>query len=457
MDLIQRFPLASQNSLRLLRDMTGHAQAPRWNHVAGDRLSRDGLAAVHDFAERLQQRQQAPGVPVWLLEWLKRNRDNIPLLRNHVSGEITGDADWQGIRTCSRAELALHPEWFVPDDADLEAMMVYRTAGTTGHALLVPHHPVAVACYQVMLSFALQRHDVITTFDDSRVACFLVGAQHNTVTYPSVLSAWNGAGFAKLNLHASAWHAEGDAQGYFNAFPPFFCTGDPISFATMLRQGIELHAAALVTTAVGMSRGLKHKLETAYRCPVIDWYSLTETGPLGYACPAGHGYHLVAHDIFVEVLDRDSQPCADGVLGEITVSGGRNPYVPLLRYRTGDWGRLDRMPCSCGDAAPRLVDLEGREPVLLRSCSGGVINPIDISRRLREFAIVQHQLTQHRDASVELILRPVASGLDHAAIRAVLAELFGSATSITIREDPELGDRGSGKVLPYRSEFWLED
>lgn len=457
MEMSQRFPLASPRSLQLLREMTEHPQAPLWNHVAGDRLTASSLRAVQVFSQGLEQRRLAPGLPGWLIEWLNGHRDKIPLLRAHVPREIKSDRDWLSIRTCSRAELAQHPEWFVPDDADLDAMMVYRTAGTTGHALLVPHHPVAVASYQVMLSFALRRHGVVPAFHDARVACFLVGAQRNTVTYPSVLSTWNGAGFAKLNLHDSAWQAEGDAQRYFDAFPPFFCTGDPISFATMLKQGIQTHTAALVTTAVGMSQGLKLKLEAAYRCPVIDWYSLTETGPLGYGCPHGQGYHVISDDIYIEVLDREGSPCAYGELGEITVSGGRNPYVPLLRYRTGDWGRLDASPCSCGDTAPRLVELEGREPVLLKNDTGGVVNPIDISRLLREFAIVQHELVQHRDGSVDLTLRPVTFGLDKAAIRTVLAKLFGGATPLSIREDFSLGDRSTGKVLPYRSEFLLED
>ena len=34
------------------------------------------------------------------------------------------------------------------DDAALDRMVIYRTAGTTGHPITVPHHPVAIRCYE---------------------------------------------------------------------------------------------------------------------------------------------------------------------------------------------------------------------------------------------------------------------------------------------------------------------
>ena len=34
--------------------------------------------------------------------------------------------------------------------------------------------------------------------------------------------------------------------------------------------------------------------------------------------------------------------------------------MPLIRYRTGDRGRLETAPCRCGSRLKRLVDLSGR-------------------------------------------------------------------------------------------------
>jgi phenylacetate-CoA ligase len=294
-------------------------------------------------------------------------------------------------------------------------------------------------------------------FDVSTVACFLVGAQARTVTYPTVLSAWNGAGFAKLNLRAGDWPREESAQRYFEDLAPRLLTGDPISFAEMMRLNIACRPKALISTAVAMSQTLREKLRRAFGCPVIDWYSLTETGPIGYLCPQGEAYHLLPHDVHVEAVRPDGSAAAPGERGEITVSGGRNPFLPLLRYRTGDYGSLEFSPCPCGDPMPRIQQLEGRAPVLFRAADGSTVNPVDLSRILREFPFVQHELRQHADRSCELVARPMVGPLPDVAIVAnALRDVLGHIP-IEVRFDARLGDRQDGKVIPYQSELLLED
>ena len=176
---------------------------------------------------------------------------------------------------------------------------------------------------------------------------------------------------------------------------------------------LPLRPRAMISTAVAMSAGLRDRLAAHFGCPVIDWYSLTETGPIGYACPRGPGYHVLPADLHVEAIDDQGIPVAPGQRGEITVTGGRNPYLPLLRYRTGDWGRLELAACACGDTSPRILDLEGREPVLFRAAGGELVNPVDLSRVLRAFPFVQHELRQRADRSCELVYRPVAGARLH--------------------------------------------
>ena len=46
--------------------------------------------------------------------------------------------------------------------------------------------------------------------------------------------------------------------------------------------------------------------------------------------------------VHVEVLDEGGAPVPDGERGEIVVTVDENPYLPLLRYRTGDHAALVR-------------------------------------------------------------------------------------------------------------------
>jgi phenylacetate-CoA ligase len=225
----------------------------------------------------------------------------------------------------------------------------------------------------------------------------------------------------------------------------------------MLRLDLPAQPSALVTTSVAMSPGLKRRLSERYQAPVIDWYSLVETGPIGYACPLGHGYHQLPTDLYVEVVRPDGSQAAPGERGEIAVTGGRNQFAPLLRYRTGDYGCMDFSPCPCGDPLPRLLDLEGRVPVLIRSADGTPVSTVDLSRLLREFPLLLHEFSQHADRSCELIVRPLPGMTpDLARMEQDLRRVLG-AVPLVIRIDPHLGERAEGKALPYRSDLMLED
>ena len=138
-------------------------------------------------------------------------------------------------------------------------------------------------------------------------------------------------------------------------------------------------------------------------------------------------------------------------------AGGRNPFCPLLRYRTGDWGRQSFAPCACGDPMPRILDLEGRVPVLFRAADGTPVSTVDLSRLLREHPLLLHEFEQRPDRSCELVCRALPGTTpDAAAIVADLRRVLGEVP-LAIRFDPALGDRSEGKVMAYRSDLMLED
>lgn len=432
----------------VVRRLTEHPDAPRFNHRAGDRLheaDRDALAAWAEGldAARLALTSSEPPPAV-----LARFAGLRGALAERVAPALRGD--WSSVPTSGREEVALRLDRLVPDDAPLGELIVYRTAGTTGHALLVPHHARAVAAYLPLLQTALRRRGVEVAPQAPEVAAFLLGAQQQTVTLATSLSLWGGAGFAKLNLRHGEWPREGSAARYLDAMAPTLLTGDPLTFAEALTLPLAHRPAAVVSTAVAMGDGLRRRIAASWQTVVLDWYSLTETGPVAYRCEAG-AWHVLPPDLHVELLGGED----DGGRGEITLSGGRNPFLPLIRYRTGDWARWGEGACACGDPARHLVDLQGRAPVLLRSAGGEVVNPVDVSRALRELPIVQHRLVQAADRSLLLVVRPIPGvALREDAVRDVLTRLFG-ALAATVTVDPSLGDRG--KPIPYVSDLWLED
>lgn len=458
MDLdLQRTPLITPAGRAMLQRLREHPDAPRFNHATGDRCRSEDLAELDQFREELATLRGARGAgpPSNLLRRVSELRQRVPWFRERLPSGLDIERDWERLPTTSRQDVALHPWLFVPDDEPLDRMVIYRTAGTTGHPITVPHHPLAIRLYEPLLEWALSRWQALPQFSPDRVACFLVGAQIRTYTYAAVLSAWQGAGFAKLNIRATEWPRPDSQRRYFADLAPAFLTGDPISFAEMLRMDLPARPTALLTTSVAMSPALRQRLQTHYQAPVIDWYSLVETGPIAYGCPLGHSYHLLSPDLHAEVLLPDGAAAAPGERGEIAVSGGRNMFFPLLRYRTGDYGLMDYDPCPCGDPMPRFLELEGRRPILLRSSDGTPVSTVDLSRLLREFPLLLHEFVQHADLACELVVRPLPkAAVELGEIERALRRVLGDVR-LDIRLDPELGDRTEGKAAPYRSE--LED
>jgi len=452
----RRTPLtrpAWQARLKALRE---DPDAPAWNYAAGDRLGAADLRSVERFRKTLSTRPaDGRSLPTALRPWLRAAARSSPFHAKRLAGLDLGTR-WLELPTMSRGDLVRSLTELVPDGEDLGPLIVYDTTGTTGPALRLPHHPRAAACYQPLLEAALALHGLKPRFSDKVTACVQVVAAANsvTVTYPAVLAAWKGAGFARVNLHPSHWPA-GNPVHWFRRAAPLVVTGDPVSFSELLRLKIDHRPLALVSTATALGEGLRRRLEKGFRCPVIDWYSLTETGPIAATCPKG-AFHQLPPDLHLECLDEAGRPVPSGLRGELTVTGGRNPYLPLVRYRTGDWGRLEDGRCACGRSGARILELEGRAPAVFRAADGSVLNPIDLARALRAFPLAAHELVQRADLSCEVVVRSAGAGLDGEDVRRALVELFGAGIRLAVRVDPALGDdRPGGKVVAFRSELPL--
>ena len=177
----------------------------------------------------------------------------------------------------------------------------------------------------------------------------------------------------------------------------------------------------------------------------------TETGPIAACVPGVPGHVVLLPDLFVEVLGPTGERLADGVRGELTVTGGRNRYLPLVRYRTGDYGRLATVTLSDGRPARTILDLEGRAPVGFRATDGGRVTSVDVARRIRPLApFVQHALHQRIDGSLELRLRPLPGvPIPREDFEHTLRELFGRDAQVEVVLDPGLG-AGGGKIVAWR-------
>nr|WP_269670788.1 AMP-binding protein [Stenotrophomonas sp. SY1] len=319
--------------------------------------------------------------------------------------------------------------------------MNFRTTGTTGHPLVLPSHPRVAARYLAYHKRALARWGVTLCHGRGQMGVMLLGMQQRCFTYVSVTPTMDESGLAKINLHPNDWRDAGHRARYIDQMQPEVIAGDPISFATLLELPVTHRPRALLSVSMALSAGLRDALAERFDCPVLDIYSMNEAGPLAVHDAVSGGHVLLQPGMYVEVLDAAGRALPPGEVGEITLTGGFNFCLPLLRYRTGDSGALG----MCADG-PMIIGLQGRRPVRYLTARGRWINNIDLTHALASLPLSRFCVHQAGDASVLLRL-PAAEAMHAAAATARLQAILEGRpvrTDLITSED---------KVLQYTTDL----
>ena len=418
----ERHPLLTDTGRRALTTLREGTDSPRWNHRCGDRLDADALATVRTFAASITTeppRWQPGQPPRWLAPYRERVTAVVPRYR--------AAAPIRPTFTTSRADLARAWWDLVPDDADLTDLIWFPTSGT-GHApVKVPTHPVTVSCYYPLLLEAARWHDVTVDVRPDRADWITVVSQRQGgFTVPS-WSAVLGCPTAKVNLDPSGWRDADDRRAFLERHDPQVITGDPVSLSHLADVDVALHPAVLLSTALHLTDATRQRLVEHFGCPVVDVYSSTESGPIAASRPSG-GMALLQPHLYVEIVDDDGASLPPGERGTVTLTGGMNPYVPLLRYRTGDTAVLT----WAGDQ-PILGGLAGRPIVTLRSATNEPIGSIDVTQLLEQLPLRRWSVHQRADTSVVVAVEPETGApgdLDARVVAAVLVALGPVAVSV---------------------------
>ena len=408
-------PLLQPVGRKLLAWMTEHPCAPQFNFQCGDHVSQEDLAWLIGFSCLLAEDWSWPasGAPEWVAGFAHHALQMVPHYRSYQVAEF-GQAP-----PLDKETLRLSPWSLVPDDQDLDKMVVYDTSGTTGNKMLVPSAPVVSASYLPLLRQGLDLYGISLDKGPDQVAMVQVALQTSTLTYAMISSYLGQAGFAKLNLNPDEWKEPAHRAAYIDACKPQVITGNPLSFLELSRLNLSHRPKALVSSAMTLLPGTRHYLEDFFGCPVLDMYSMTECMAIALKRDESTGHRILSHDLYVEILDAQGQPVPHGQRGEVALTGGRNPYLPLLRYRTRDHARIE-----IREGKPYLLNLEGRAPVEFVNHSGDRFNNIDVTHALAGLALIQFSLHQKADRSLTFVYR--GDAVDEEAVRHSLQTLFGS-------------------------------
>lgn len=418
-----RMPGLSPAGKAMLQRLRGHPFAPRYRDFSGHRLTRTDqvLARIQHAWLRhapLQRHAGDGALPIWVWPWLWHHHRSVA----HWPDPSQWRRGWQALRTTSRSDLQAHLARHVPLQRQRPDLLCFSTSGTTGHPIRVPSTPLAAAAYQPLHERALALHGVRPQADAHDVAIVLAGYQRRCFTYVSVNPLRGESGLAKLNLFPDEWRHPDDRARYLDDLRPELISGDPVSLSELAKLPMAHHPKALLSTSMSLTDGLRDRLTERFACPVLDIYSMNEAGPLAVYLDEAQGHILLQPGMYVEILDDRGHPLPEGTHGEITLTGGINPCLPLLRYRTGDHARLVMTPWG-----PTLRELQGRPPVRFLAANGRWVNNVELTQLLRRFDLQRFTLHQHADHRLSLRLISLSQDVNtlYSSLRQALSSLLG--------------------------------
>jgi len=171
----------------------------------------------------------------------------------------------------------------------------------------------------------------------------------------------------------------------------------------LLDNKIKIHSPKMVwVTSAPLFENQRKTMEKAFGAPICDQYGNTEVFTIAAECPRQNGLHIMHDAVHVEIVDNDNQHVPVGQTGKILVTDLRNRVFPLIRYETGDRGKLSNHICECGVPLPLMDNVRGRQSVTLKTPSGLAVRSEHLALIFQKHMkdIRQIQLLQHKDYSV---------------------------------------------------------
>ncbi|MFC5468819.1 phenylacetate--CoA ligase family protein [Cohnella suwonensis] len=147
--------------------------------------------------------------------------------------------------------------------------------------------------------------------------------------------------------------------------------------------GRDISLRRILLTGEGCSNTFRNRLEKWWGCEVSFFYGSTECGVIAVECKEHKGYHVMDGHVKVEIINSQTgAPLRYNDTGEIAVTTLLREGMPMVRYRSGDVGYLQKSQCSCGITMD-VLHLRGRMENML-TLDGNEYSPFFLEHFLME-------------------------------------------------------------------------
>jgi len=145
---------------------------------------------------------------------------------------------------------------------------------------------------------------------------------------------------------------------------PSYLLTNPISLRLIAEEQKErpMRIAPLdqiLTLADRVDDSLRELVQEVFGANIVDRYSSVEFGMIALQCPKHNHLHVIAPNVYVEVVDENDEPVPIGTPGRILITSLHGFAMPLFRYEQGDIVTMGES-CDSGITWPIIESVHGR-------------------------------------------------------------------------------------------------
>ncbi len=191
-------------------------------------------------------------------------------------------------------------------------------------------------------------------------------------------------------------------------------------------------------------------IEKLFGFTPVRSYGNNENGFIAIQLGEDPEYTVDLYNFYPEVLKLDSdEPAEPGELGRIVVTDYYNKTFPIVRYDTGDTGKLRMYVDENGRVHGKFVEIYGRRGSLLYNCQGEPLSIHVFMNILLNFegVVYQAKCIQWEKARYELLLNADREKLDIEAVLAAYRKYLGQEAQIDVTYVEALPIQASGKFM----------
>ena len=193
-------------------------------------------------------------------------------------------------------------------------------------------------------------------------------------------------------------------------------------------------------------------LAEVFGCRIFSHYGHSEMVLLGMECEESHDLHFFPQYGYLEVMDAHGNILDEpGKTGELVGTSFHNRVMPLIRYRTQDYGVIGEAECQCGRHYPKISEVEGRLQEFIVTADNRLISICVMGAAHFDISEFAHETQYYQDRPGHVVFRVVPRGNfgeeQKAIIINTLKTKLGDDVTVEIEEVEQLKRSQHGKHI----------